>query len=174
MKKKLNSSSEDLILNSGISEPTECQKEASEMRYLIRRQNRYGQWVHIDTTSTGPALLDTWKSYLRRRFGPGKYHIAVAQEGVAGLRSLEGHESVITVDWRHRLKDIWTSKPSWEDLVNKYGAGDYLVARLTQVEPYFLKRNGVDENAVGDLMDQGASAYAGSYIVIKLLGVPYE
>lgn len=149
-------------------------KGSEKMRYLIRRQNRFGQWVHVDTSETGPFLFDTWEAYLRRRFGPGKYSIAVAQEGVAGLRSLPDHESVITVGWTHSLLDIWDHKPTWEELVNKYGAGDYLVTRLTEVEPLFLKRNGIDPNTVVDIMDQGASAFAGSYLVIKLAQIPYE
>ena len=142
------------------------------MRYLIRRQNRYGQWVHLDTLSVPPPIFQTWESYIGRRFGPGRYHIAVAKEGAAGLRSLKGHESVIVVGWNNQLKDIWDHKPTWEELIKRYGPGDYLVAKLTEVDPMFVTRKGIDDSVIEDYMYQGASTFAGSYIVIKLLQIP--
>lgn len=143
-------------------------------RYLIRRQNRFGQWVHVDTVSTGPALLETWEAYLERRFGPGRYSIAVAQEGVQGLRSLEGQESVISVGWRHDYMGWWDHKPTWEELVKEYGEGDYIIARLTDIEPMALKRENMDPDAIGDILEQGASAFRGGYVIFKLKGIPFR
>lgn len=143
------------------------------MRYLIRRQNRYGQWTHIDTISSLP-LLTSWESYLRTHYGPGTYHIAIAQEGIAGLRSLEGQDSVISVDWKHQYIGMWPHEPKWEELVEKYGIGDYIIARLSDLNWRALKRNGADDGAVGDIMDQGISAFMGKYVVFKLLDIPYE
>ena len=165
------------INNSEAAEHAEHDKRAPEgekmVRYLIRRQNRYGQWVHIDTIESLP-LLRTWESYLRNRHGPGTYHIAQAQEGVAGLRSLEGQESVITIEWKQQYMGMWPDEPKWEELVEKCGIGDYIIARLSDLNWRALKRNGADDSAVKDIMDQGISAFMGKYVVFKLLDVPYQ
>jgi hypothetical protein len=52
-------------------------------KYLIRRRNRWGQWVHLDTWDYEPSDYD-----LENKFGSGEYAILMAQEGIIGLRKV--------------------------------------------------------------------------------------
>lgn len=143
------------------------------VRYIIRRQNKLGQWTHIDTIESLP-LLYTWDSYLKNRYGPGHYSILVAQEGVRGLSPLKGHETTFSIGWENKYLDWLDHKPTWEELVEKYGVGDYIVAKLTDVEPFGFEREKMDSNVIRDILEQGASAARGGYVVFKLKDIPYE
>jgi len=169
-KKKLNTVNPEL--HSGAPEYTIQRPEGSVMvRYLIRRQNRYGNWGHIDTVEVGPRWGETWESYVGRRFGPGRYSIVVAQEGVPGLRALEG-ESIISVGWEHDYLGWWNHKPTWEELVERYQGGDFIIAQLTNIEPLGHKRDNADSDTIDDILQQGASAFRGGYVVFRLKGLP--
>ena len=142
-------------------------------RYLIKRQNRYGHWIHIDTIKTIPKS-STWESYLKK-YGPGKYMVLVAAEKVRGLRMLDGGSIKKVAPEFELLTDptIWTGKPDKDDLVKAYGKGDYLVAKLTEVEPIMRDRSDkVDHNVISDMVWQAADSFRGAYVVYRLLDIP--
>ena len=58
------------------------------MRYIITSQNKSGQWIYVDTVSTGPDHFETWANFLERRFGPGKYNVILVQEDVPTIGTL--------------------------------------------------------------------------------------
>lgn len=145
------------------------------VRYLIKRQNRFGYWVHIDTIQALP-FLATWDNYLRR-YGPGRYMILVAQEGQPGLKVLEDQPYLITVPARFEIPDpsnnFWAHEPTWEELVQTYGAGDYVVAKLSDLKSLILERGtNIDNNILQEIVNEATDSIRGGFIVFRLFDIP--
>ena len=134
-------------------------------KYLVRRRNRFGQWVHIDTMDWEPS-----REHIQSSYGPGEYNIMVAEEGIRGLRNYATYGipySIEYVDWVRE-------KPTVEFIESKYGQGNYFaIGYARDITPIIVSESKNDE-MVKDLMLQGIGAMRKIYVIFRLTGLPYR
>jgi hypothetical protein len=56
------------------------------MTYYIRRMNKVGHWLTIDSTDIVPPF--GWENFLKLNYGPGRFNVARVERGLAGMQSL--------------------------------------------------------------------------------------
>jgi len=88
-------------------------------KYLLRRRNRMGQYVHLGTYEWEPNdnEIEGW-------FGPGQYTILMADEGQRGLKKVRD----VTVQWKIEFinwKDGRWTKDDIDKVAEKWGAGNF-------------------------------------------------
>lgn len=142
------------------------------MKYLIRRKNKYGQWVHVDTVQLLPLLyFGDWKAFVRDRYGPGRYHIATVEEGLAGMRDFMS----FSIGFDLRYLEWLPEKPTVNYLKEKYPlVKDFYVCRVTNVTPIAVPRNVHGEEPVWDILEQGISALTSGYLVFEVKNLSEE
>lgn len=85
-------------------------------KYLLRRRNRFGQYVHLGTYDWEPSDND-----IEFQFGPGQYTILVAEEGRRGLQKLRD----ISIQWKITYLDWKEGRWTGEEIDSRWGAGNY-------------------------------------------------
>lgn len=135
-------------------------------KYLIRRTNRWGRWVHMETVDYPPS-----REHIETTYGPGEYSVMVAEEGVRGLQGYANYSipySIEIVGWS-------SDKPTVEYVQQKYGEGNYFIAgNATDIKPMIISRDEKKDEMVEDLMWQGIQVMRRVYVIIKLTGLPYR
>ncbi len=96
-------------------------------KYLIRRRNQWGQYVHLLTLDYEPTD-EQIKSY----FGPGDYSILVAREGIIGLARIRD----VTISWEFEFVGWVEGIPTNDYLRDTYGMGNYYVLTNSNVTPH--------------------------------------
>lgn len=135
-------------------------------KYLIRRINRWGQWVHMETVDYPPS-----REHIEITYGPGEYSIMVAEEGVRGLQGYANYSIPYSIE----IKGWSSDKPTIEYVQQKYGEGNYFIAgNASDIEPMIITYDGKKDEMVEDLMAQGIASMRKVYVIIKLTGIPYR
>lgn len=164
----------DLNKTKGLSKALDKQSlaeiEEKKVKYLIRRKNKYGQWVHIDTVQFLPFLyFGNWQAFVRDRYGPGRYHIATVEEGLAGMHGFLSFSISFDLNFLEWLPE----KPTVEYLNKKYPlVKDFYICRATDVTPIAVPRNLHGGEPVWDVLEQGISALTSGYLVFEVKGIP--
>jgi hypothetical protein len=128
-------------------------------KYLIRRRNQWGQWVHLATWDYEPSDYD-----LRFSFGAGEYEILMAQEGVIGLRKVRD----VSVPWEiHYLEEI-EGEPTTEYIKDKYGIGNYFVLKSCQPVPIQIFPDGQAHDITWQNLQDGASVMRRISIIYRV------
>lgn len=137
-------------------------------KYLVRRINRYGQWVHIDTLESPPS-----RESIEEKWGPGEYNIMIAEEGIRGLQSYTTYAIPYTIEYVG-----WTpEKPDVKYLSKKFGVGNYFViGQSADIEPVIVVSKTTDktDEMVEDFMMQGVNVMRKVYVIFRLKGIPYQ
>ncbi len=98
--------------------------------YLIRRRNKLGQFVHVDTVKDPYTAID--EEYLRSHYGIGVYNVLEAIEGTRGLKNYGSFTVVPRVDYL----GYYPKLPTIEKIKKEYGTGNYLVAKISNAISY--------------------------------------
>jgi len=117
-------------------------------KYLTRRRNQWGQWVHLDTWNSEPSDYD-----IRSRFGPGEYQILMAQEGIIGLRKVRD----VSIPWNIEFLEFVWGEPTVEYIREKYGTGNYYVLRSCHPVPFQIFPDGQPHDLAWQNLQDGAS-----------------
>lgn len=139
-------------------------------KYLIRRLNRYGQWEHVDTWDYQPD-----RDSVAQRYGPGEYHILIAEEKVRGLQSFMS----FTVPFQIEFVEFFPEEPNVDFIKANYPPGNYFVIGQSKYVKPIVVSSGYEQNAkrdgmVLDLMTRGIQAMRGVYVLIRVVGLPYQ
>ena len=139
-------------------------------KYLIRRTNRFGKWEHIDTWEYPPDIQS-----VAQRYGPGDYHILIAEEKVRGVRSYMS----FVVPFNIEVVEAFTKEPDIEYIKSRHGSGNYfIISQAKNITPLIIP-SGYEQDAqrngmVNDLMTRGIPAMRSVYVLIRMTGLPYE
>ena len=98
--------------------------------YLIRRRNKLGQFVHVDTIQNPYTPID--ENYLRNNYGIGVYNVLMAIEGSRGLTNYGSFTVVPHVEFL----GYDTKFPTTEEIKQEFGTGNYLVAKISNAKSY--------------------------------------
>ena len=139
-------------------------------KYLVRRLNRFGQWEHVDTWDYQPDV-----NSVAQRYGPGQYHILIAEERVRGLQSFMS----FTVPFAIEFVAFFPEEPNVEYIKANYPAGNYFViGQSRKVTPIVVssgyERDSQRNGMVLDLMTRGSQAMRSTYVLVRVTGLPYE
>ena len=85
-------------------------------KYLLRRRNRFGQYVHLETYDLEPTDYD-----IEFQFGPGEYSLLVAEEGQRGLRKLRD----VSISWKIEYLGWKNGRWNGDEIEMMFGAGNY-------------------------------------------------
>jgi hypothetical protein len=128
-------------------------------KYLIRRRNRWGQWVHLDTWDYEPSDYE-----LSSRFGAGEYAILIAEEGIIGLRKVKD----VSIPWDiHYLEWIY-GEPTMEYIRDKWGTGNYFVLKSCQPVPYQIFPEGQPHDVTWQNLQDGAGVLRTVSIIFRV------
>ena len=139
-------------------------------KYLIRRTNRFGKWEHVATWEYPPDV-----GAVAQRYGPGEYHILVAEEKTRCLRSYLS----FVVPFNIEFAELFTEEPNIEYIKSQHGPGNYfIIGQAKKITPLTVRseyeqdaqRNGM----VNDLMTRGIPAMRNVYVLVRMTGLPYE
>jgi hypothetical protein len=128
-------------------------------KYLIRRRNRWGQWVHLDTWDYEPSDYD-----LESRFGSGEYAILIAQEGIIGLRKVRD----VSVPWNVEFLDWVDRELTRDEIMRTYGEGNYFVLKSCQPVPYQIFPKGLPHDLTWQHLQDGASVMRNISIIFRV------
>jgi hypothetical protein len=128
-------------------------------KYLIRRRNAWGQYVHLATWD-----YDYGDNSIEQQFGPGEYSILIAEEGVVGLHKLRD----VTVQWRVDLVGWSPTKPTLEELETKYGLGNYFVLSNCQTLPMQVFPSGQPHDVAWQHLQEGASVMRSVWTIFRV------
>lgn len=137
-------------------------------KYLIKRRNNWGVWVHLDTWETPPTKYD-----IESRYGPGEYEILIAQENVIGLR----HHETFSLPWNIELmNNSWVAgQPNDQWVADNFGQGYYFIIGNAQyVRPVIIQGSYASsvpekgEQYAMDLMNQGSAVMRNIYLPFRV------
>jgi len=150
--------------DNSVAEPIEAGEK--DVKYLIRRMNIHGQWEHLKTITFKPLLM-SWETFLRSRFGPGRYNIATVEDGVPGMRNFASFNIGYDIEYLG-----WVPEMPSEDYISiHYGGGDYLIGKFTEIQPFAIVRD-VHGEPVWDILNQGVRAISSGYVIFRVVGIP--
>ena len=128
-------------------------------KYLIRRRNRFGQWVHLDTWDHEPSDYD-----VKSRFGAGEYEILIAQEGVIGLQRVK----TITIPWKIEIKGFLYGEPTVEYIRDNYGVGNYFILKSCQAAPIQVYPEGQPSDIAWQNLQDGIGVMRTISVIVKV------
>jgi hypothetical protein len=129
-------------------------------RYLIRRRNRFGQWVHLATWETEPTKED-----LANFFGPGNYSISIAEEGVVGLI----YHGTVVVPWKLDLLGWIQGEPTLKFIEENYGPGNYFaIGEAHKIIPFQIYSQGQPHDWTWQLLQDGKDAMKDVYTIYRV------
>jgi hypothetical protein len=134
-------------------------------KYLLRRRNRYGQYVHLATYDYEP---NEWQ--IKNDFGPGEYSILISREGVIGVRKFDD----ISIPWDITYVGWVDGQPTIEYLQQHYGPGSYFVLKSCQVNPLHVPNIGQEYSKITyDMLQDGAPVMRNISIIFRVEGMPW-
>lgn len=128
-------------------------------KYLVRRRNKWGQYVHLATWNVEPSYEE-----LKRRFGPGDYCILIAEENVVGLSKLKD----VSIQWEIEYVGWVNGIPTIDYIRENYGNGNYYVLTGCNSIPYQVFPVGEPHDMAWQHLQDGASAMKGISIIFRI------
>ena len=128
-------------------------------KYLIRRRNRWGQWVHLATWDYEPNEYE-----LKDRFGSGDYSILMAQEGIIGLKKVKD----VSVPWDIQYLEWVDGEPTRDYIMRKWGVGNYFVLKSCKPAPHQIFPQGVPHDVTWQNLQDGASVMRNISIIFRV------
>jgi hypothetical protein len=131
--------------------------------------NKMGHWLTIDSLDIIPPF--GWENFLRINYGLGRYNVAKVEQGLAGMQSL----GTYNIGYDHQLLEWVPQEPTLEYIHSHRIAGDLITARLTDTRYFYVpRRNRELDVQLRDQLDQGIQGFKGGWIIIRVLGLPYQ
>lgn len=128
-------------------------------KFLIRRRNRFGQYVHLTTFDYEPDQYT-----LESNFGPGEYNILVSQPGIVGLQKVKD----IVVPWNTDLVEVVQGKPTFEYVREKYGLGNYFVLTNCHAQPMQVFADNLPHDVAWQNLQDGISAMKNLSVIVRV------
>jgi hypothetical protein len=128
-------------------------------KYLIRRRNEFGQYIHLATWDIEPT-----DSQMESYFGPGDYTILTANEGLIGLRKLRD----VTIAWKVDFLGWTDGMPTTEYIQQNYGEGNYYVLTNCEAKPFQIFPQNQPHDLAWQNLIEGASAMKGISIIFRV------
>ncbi len=128
-------------------------------KYLIKRRNQWGQYVHL-------ATLDYEPSYeqIESQFGPGEYSILIAREGIIGLAKAKD----ISVPWDIEYVEWVEGKPTIDYIRNTHGDGNYFVLTNCKATPFQVFPTDQDHDLAWQNLQDGANVMKRISIIFRV------
>ena len=128
-------------------------------KYLVRRRNQWGQWVHLATYDYEPSDYD-----LKFSFGPGEYVVLMAQEGIIGLSKVRD----VNVPWEIKYLGEVEGEPTIAYVREKYGTGNYFILKSCKPIPVQVYPEGQPHDVTWQNLQDGASVMKKISIIYKV------
>ncbi|MCL5067148.1 MAG: hypothetical protein M1368_02190 [Thaumarchaeota archaeon] len=128
-------------------------------KYLLRRRNVWGQFVHLDTLPYDPGDYA-----IEQQYGPGEYSILVAQEGIVGLQKLRD----VSIQWKVDYVAWSSTKPTLDEIREKYGVGNYFVLSNCQSTPFQVFPEGQPHDMSWKHLQEGASVMRNVWVIFRV------
>lgn len=133
-------------------------------KYLLRRRNKFGQYVHLTTYDYEPT-----ETLIRSQFGPGQYVIMIAEEGIIGLRKLRD----VMIPWDIRLLEWVEGQPTLDYVKKKWGEGNYFVLRNCKIDAFQIYPTQEEPKTTWDFLQDGKGAMTDISVIFKVEGLPW-
>ena len=127
-------------------------------KYLIRRRNQWGQYVHLATWDFEPT-----DEQIASSFGPGEYNIQVAREGIIGLAKVRD----VGIAWDIEYLEYVDGEPTIDYIRDKYGNGNYYVLTSCRANPFQIFPEGQPHDLTRQHLQDGASVMKTISIIFR-------
>lgn len=134
-------------------------------KYLLRRRNRYGQYVHLATYEYEPT-----EYLIQQQFGPGVYTILISESGVRGLSKFKD----VSIPWDIEYVAWMDGSPTIGDVQERYGPGSYFIlnscnVRGWHVPPLYQEYS----KTTYEFLQDGAPVMKNISIIFRVRGMPW-
>lgn len=128
-------------------------------KYLIRRRNQWGRYIHLATWDYEPN-----QEQIQYSFGPGEYSILVAREGIIGLAKVRD----IAIPWDIEYVAWVEGEPTLDYIRDNYGDGNYYVLTRCRITPFQMYPEGQPHDLTWQHLQDGASVMRKISIIFRV------